>query len=147
MDSHFDFASTAFWYQPFHSSQRGRLPGHRVGSKRSRHSGFYSRGFFSFNRRVWNDVPDLWMQSVFLEKIECVVMNAPEREEFDSMLFLFKDLLLESWNVLLSPVVSATANAALLKHRNTLDGASLLRIKRDNAASNKIVAVKYIRVL
>ena len=89
--------------------------------------------------------PKRWLQSPLLKALQQlreVRGRAPEGVKRDPVLGERVPLLLERGHMFAPPVVSKVLQAELLHHRRPLLGAPLLRVERDDAPGDEVVALK-----
>ena len=75
------------------------------------------------------------MNVMFFEQLVGLIMASPKSEEFNTVLFVLEDLLLEVLHVLATPVIGASLDSKTSQHLGPVLRASLLRIEWNDAPS------------
>ena len=76
------------------------------------------------------------MNVMFFEQLVSLIMTSPKSEEFNPVLFVLEDLLLEILHVLAAPVISTSLDPKTSQHLGPVLRASFLRIEWNDAPSS-----------
>ena len=76
------------------------------------------------------------MNVMFFEQLVSLIMTSPKSEEFNTVLFVLEDLLLEILHVLAAPVISTSLDTKTSQHLGPVLRSPFLRIEWNDAPSS-----------